>query len=183
MCPSIFFPTPLPPGHLRVQSRGGLVQFRGWYPEAITRAIPWVLPGGRMGNQKIEWNITLKISIFANSCKNDIFEKNFFVGILTFYDRFFQKTGSLQGLHDEKNMAFSPPHQVLTQFYTQFRLESWHFLSKLFEIRQFWRVFSRLSGHISLQISQMADIFVELYQYFRSWDNWIAWGSNRVRQT
>ena len=54
MCPSIFFPTPLPPGHLRVQSRGGLVQFRGWYPEAITRAIPWVLPGGRMGNQKIE---------------------------------------------------------------------------------------------------------------------------------
>ena len=84
MCPSIFFPTPLPPGHLRVQSRGGLVQFRGWYPEAITRAIPWVLPGGRMGNQKTEWNITLKISIFANSCKNDIFEKNFFVGIFDF---------------------------------------------------------------------------------------------------
>ena len=35
MCPSIFFPTPLPPGHLRVQSRGGLVG-----------AVPWGVPRG-----------------------------------------------------------------------------------------------------------------------------------------
>ena len=44
-----------------------------------------------MGNQKIEWNITLKISIFANSSKNDIIEKKFFRDFWLFMIDFLKK--------------------------------------------------------------------------------------------
>ena len=90
---SIFWLPILPPGSTHGIAR---VMASGYHPRNCTRPprdCTRRCPGGRGVGKKIEGHITMKISIFSNSFKNDIFEKSIFVGIFTFYPSNFRQCG------------------------------------------------------------------------------------------